>query len=73
MSIDFTRINTELGRNAQGLISYEVMTSSYRVFAVRTATLATPPVITLQPSPFQTVALGGTVNVSVVATSDSPL
>lgn len=61
------------GRNAQGLISYEVMTSSYRVFAVRTATLATPPVITLQPSPFQTVALGGTVNVSVVATSDSPM
>jgi len=61
------------GRNAQGLISYEVMTSSYRVFAVRSVTLATPPVITAQPNAFQTVAVGATVSLSVAATSDSPV
>lgn len=60
-------------RNAQGLISYEVMTSSFPVFAVRTVTLATPPVITAQPNAFQTVVLGATVNLSVTATSDSPV
>ncbi len=36
-------------RNAQGIISYESMTSSYPVFAVRTATLTTAPSITKQP------------------------
>ena len=60
-------------RNAQGLISYEVMTSSFPVFAVRTVTMATPPVITAQPTAFQTVVLGATVNLSVTATSDSPV
>ncbi|MCX6953984.1 MAG: DUF1566 domain-containing protein, partial [Verrucomicrobia bacterium] len=61
------------GRNAQGLISYEVMTSSYPVFAVRTAGLATGPVITAQPVAFQTTTLGAAVSLSVTATSDTPV
>lgn len=60
-------------RNAQGLISYEVMTSSFPVFAVRAVTQATPPVITAQPNAFQRVVEGATVNLAVAATSDSPI
>ncbi len=60
-------------RGAQGVVSYEVMTSNYPVFAVRNAALAAGPEITTQPTGYQSAATGSTVRLAVVATGDAPL
>ncbi len=60
-------------RGAQGLISYEVMTSTYPLFSVRTATLATGPTITTQPNPYQTVTVGQIATLTVAATGTAPI
>jgi hypothetical protein len=60
-------------RGAQGIVSYEVMTSSYPAFAVRTAAAPAKPTISVQPSPFQTIAAGSSVALSVTATGDGTL
>lgn len=66
-------------RNAQGLISYEVMTAPHPVLAVRNTTLtptqppaATAPTITSQPSSL-TVTAGQSASFSVSATGTAPL
>ncbi|MFZ9836937.1 MAG: DUF1566 domain-containing protein [Opitutaceae bacterium] len=60
-------------RAAQGIISYELMTSSYPVFAVRSAPQARPPVLTEEPRAFQTVAPGASVQLTVGATGEGTL
>lgn len=60
-------------RGAQGLISYETMTSSYPVFAVRTAAATGGPAITVQPVAFQTVPAGSGATLGVTATGTAPL
>ncbi len=60
-------------RGAQGIISYERMTSTYPVFAVRSAPRTAPPVITEQPRAFQTLASGASVTLSAAASGDTPL
>jgi hypothetical protein len=59
-------------RNMQGIISYEVMTSNYPVFAVRTSSSGSAPQITSQPTS-QNVATSSSVVFRVVATSSTPL
>ena len=59
-------------RNMQGIISYEVMTASYPVFAVRTSSSGSAPQITSQPTS-QNVATSSSVVFRIVATSSTPL
>ena len=60
-------------RGAQGIVSYELMTSSYPVFAVRSVPRASLPVITEQPRPFQTATAGTNVTLGAAASGDGPL